>query len=992
MKKNNEINFEKSYKLLNSAQKKAVDFIEGPVMVVAGPGTGKTTLLSLRIANILKVSDASPENILALTFTNSGVTAMRRKLIEYIGDIAYRVNIFTFHSFADNLIKEFSFYFKNLENANVISDLDKVKILEEIITENNLTKLTSTHDLFSYLNQIAMAIDDIKKEGLSPEQFIKRIPAWEKEMFSSDDIYYKRKMGKHNPGDIKPSEEEKIKDKIEKAHEIARIFKLYQEKLGEKKLYDFNDMILNVLRELESNQNLKLDLQEKYQYLLVDEHQDTNDGQNRLIHLLTDSEHLNGHPNLFTVGDEKQSIYRFQGASEESFRHFSNIYKDILVINLTENYRSTQNILDSAYSLINNSIKETPRLNSHEAENEYIKIAQFSNYKFELLFLADEISKKIKNGIDPSEIAVIYRSNKQVTDLKNIFVQNKIPHTILSKDNLLEDKNISNIINIIKLINDPTNNNLLAKVLFVDFLEFDSYQIIKSIKDFDIFSRDKKCNLFEFLNDQKLSKYSIFASKIKKLKTLSANSNFSDFFKEFLREIGYLAYMLGSDDGQDQILKLDKLFDEIKKQIESGSGYSISDFVKFIDSYQKYNLNIRTDDPEIIGGVNLMTAHKSKGLEFGYVYIINCTRNNWEKSRGINKIALPIKDYKGDVDDERRLFYVAMTRAKKELTITSSLTDWEGKEKDRSQFITEIDELLIKNIPVSDFEKNNINKMSVFVSSSKEKKPILDQDYIKNLFLNNNLSVTALNNYIDCPNKYLFRSLIKIPSEYKPEFVFGDIIHDSLENFFKESSEAGKILSKKNLIDFYKKNIKKSSLTGKDYQKYLDRGTKALSEYFDKYKKSFIYNVSTEKKMYSDFVLNTKNSIILSGILDKVEYLDSKNSGKINIIDYKTGKAFSDKGDKKQKEDLKRQLVFYHLLLDGANDDKFIINKTYLDFIQKNSNDDFERYEIVVSDSDKNDLRDQISKMANEILSGDFLKMGCNKKNCEYCSLLKTLK
>ncbi|MEK7635231.1 MAG: ATP-dependent DNA helicase [Patescibacteria group bacterium] len=983
--------FEEKYKKLNAKQKEAVDTVEGPVMVVAGPGTGKTTILTLRIANILKRIDTQPENILTLTFTNSGVNAIRKNLLEYIGDSAYRINIFTFHAFAENIIKEFTFYFKELEFSKVISDLEKIEIIEEILKDGNFKEIVSKNDLFSSLSQIKKAIDTIKQEGLDPLEFKERILEWEKELLKDENLFYKKKFGKYNTGDVKPAEKEKLDKKIAKAKEIAEVFAQYQKQIQEKGFYDFSDMILNVLKELEKNENLKLDLQEQYQYLLIDEHQDTNDGQNRLIELLTDAEHLNGRPNLFTVGDEKQSIYRFQGASEKTFRHFNEIYKDIDIINLEDNYRSTQTILDSAHSLISYTLEDSPKLKSFNTKiDKKINFLEFSNYKFELLYLAEEIKNKIeKEKVSPEEIAIIYRSNRQVEEVKDVFSQKNIPFTIVSKEYLLEDININNLISILKVINNPKDNHNLAKSLLVNFLNIDSYLIADILEKFNKENRKEGKALFDFIAKRK--EFKNFTNKIKSLKTKSANTKFDGFFKEFLNEIGYIEHMLQSKDSRHQLIKIDKLFDEIKRQVQNKKGYSLNDFVKFIDAYQKYNLDIETNDPEVAQGVQLMTAHRSKGLEFEYVYIINATRKSWEKSRGFGEIALPIDNYKGDINDERRLFYVSMTRAKKGLSISSSLTDWEGKEQDKSKFITEISENTIENIATKEFEKKNIDDLALFIVHTDSKKSLFDKEYLKRLFFEKNLNVTALNNYLDCPIKYLFRNLIQLPSEYSESLLFGDLVHDSLEKFFEESKNNKKLSTKNTLAKLFKNFIDKSSFYGKEYERYLERGTEVLEEYYDQYHKDWTLDIENEKYISREFELENGDKINISGRLDKVEFLDSPMEGRINIIDYKTGKPFSDKSKKEDKENLKRQLVFYHILYENYADNKFSINKATLDFIEKNKKGEFELYTVEVSSSEIKEVKDEINKMVAEVTSGKFLDLGCNRKDCEYCALRKAM-
>ena len=763
--------FEEEYDKLNPAQKEAVDTIDGPVMVVAGPGTGKTKILTLRIANILTKTDTAPESILALTFTTSGVIAMREKLLEIIGDTAYRVNIFTFHAFCEHIIKEFPFYFEELEDGRVVTDLERVEIIESIIKKNKFEHLVSFHDEFSFLNKIVDGVLTIKKEGLSIEDFTKKLPIWKKDLLNSEDIYYKKDFGKFKKGQIKPAEEEKINKKIERAQELGEIFSLYQDELKNRGLYDFSDMILYVLEELSKNEDLKADVQEKYQYILVDEHQDTNEGQNNIIEFLTNALHLEGKPNIFTVGDEKQSIYRFQGASAETFSRFNNLYKDIKSIKLKENYRSTQNILDGAHSLIIKSkgLEESVSLHANANSNEKINVLEFSNYKFELLYLAEDIKSKIESGIKPSEIAVLYRANKNLSDIKTILDFYRIPYTIFSKDKVLDDPNIRNLINILKVVFNLNDDHNLGKIFFAKFLNFDAYDVIRILDKFKALRKEEKKHIFAIIEDNKtLDEIGVkntkdflnLAKVLKELKTESLNQNFPDFFKIFLEKINYIKYMIISSDSRIQLLKLDKLLDEIKSQNQRKKEYSLADFVYFVDSFVKYNLDIKSTDPEIIEGISLMTAHGSKGREFEYVYIINATRKSWESSRGGSGITLPIYQYDGDIEDERRLFYVAMTRAKKNLTISFSRTDNDGREHEESEFVKEIDASFKKEENKKIFEEKNINNLVSFMNSENKESSLFDSEYLKQLFFKRGLNVSALNNYLACPKRYLYKNLI----------------------------------------------------------------------------------------------------------------------------------------------------------------------------------------------------------------------------------------
>lgn len=985
-----DVAFQEAYTKLNTEQKRAVDSFEGPVMVVAGPGTGKTTILTLRIANILRKTDVGPENILALTFTNSGVHAMRKKLLSVIGDAAYRVHIFTFHSFAEHIIKEFPSYFPVLEYAKVITAIEKVQLLEEILKEGRFTHIVSSHDPLSSLLSVKRAIDDIKKDGLSPEDFRLRIPQWKEKMLSEESVYYKRKTGAYNVGDAKPAELEKIESRVAKAEEIADVFEMYQEKLGERNRYDFSDMVLTVLRELETNENLKLDVEEQYQYIHVDEHQDTNDGQNRLIELITDAEHLGGHPNVFTVGDEKQSIYRFQGASAEAFTRFKNIFRDVVVVTLTDNYRSTKSILESSHSLITHTMRDAAPLTPAMTADRPIEIYEFQNYTYELMYVAKEIKKLIEGGVSASEIAVIYRSNKHIDEVQQLFSAEHIPYTVHSKDAVLDDAHIANLITFAKVIHDPRDNHALGQSLFIDFLGIDPLVAVGTLAAFRNASKGEGVALIDVLADSPA--YQGYLQCIKSLKTRSQNTSFEVFFKELMQESGYLEHVLTLPDSRDHLQKAHTLTDEIKRQSDQNKHYSLGDFVAFVDAARAYGIDIESTHGMAEDGVQCMTAHKSKGLEFEYVFMVNTTRKAWEKNRGGPALALPIDNFKGELDDERRLFYVAMTRAKKHLFISSSKHDWEGVEHEPSQFISEIDDVYRTRVDTADLESALYSSSSQFLVHTTPERDVFDTAYLTKLFFERNLSVSALNNYIHCSLKYFFKNLILLPDVYTPFLVYGNAVHTALEEYFNASKDAKMVLDRDMLIAYFKKAMARSVLFDGEYERYTERGVIALGMYHDVYHEIWSTNLATELYIKRRYPLNDGDELTISGKLDKVEFLESEAGGNVRVIDYKTGKAYSEKKRKEQKADLERQVVFYHLLLDTYKDGAYRVVETVLDFVEKTKKGTFEQKTFAVQDTDKKRVNEEIEALAHDVKTGALLKKGCGKRGCEWCALYKRLR
>lgn len=353
-------NFKKALATLNENQLKAVNQIEGPVLVIAGPGTGKTQILAARIGKILLDTDAKPHNILCLTYTDAGAVAMRKRLFEFIGPEAYRVNIYTFHAFCNDIIQENLDYFGKLE-LDAISDLERMDLFRKLVDsfgkDHPLKRFRG--EVYYEIRRLQSLFSAMKREDWTPEFISQKIDEHlqsieEAEPGSEDykTYRYSRKSGNNNPGDWKP-DYAKLKENHEKLRAAANEFPNYQKLMRQMGRYDYDDMILWVLNAFKNDENFLLNYQERYQYVLVDEYQDTSGSQNELIHLLIsywDS------PNIFVVGDDDQSIFRFQGANVQNIQQYHSRYeKELYQVMLTDNYRSSQHILDTARVLIDHN-------------------------------------------------------------------------------------------------------------------------------------------------------------------------------------------------------------------------------------------------------------------------------------------------------------------------------------------------------------------------------------------------------------------------------------------------------------------------------------------------------------------------------------------------------------------------------------------------------------------------------------------------------------
>ncbi len=479
------MDFELLYKRLNNEQKQAVDAIEGPVMVIAGPGTGKTEILTLRIANILNKTQVDADNILALTFTESGAMSMKKRLISIIGNDAYRVNINTFHGFCNEIIQDYPEYFENIAGFKNIDEVKQIEILKQVLDSLQLEYLTTFNNNYFFLRDIKSAIDELKKEGVSYSELRKLAEQLKHDFENNEDNYNpKTKQIKIN---VKP-----YYKTIYKNIELSYIFEKYQELMAKSSYYDYSDMIVEVLNTLKKDNDLLLIIQEQYQYFLVDEYQDTNTSQNQVLELLCN---FHQNPNIFIVGDPKQAIFRFQGASIHNFAYFKSLYPTAIIIDLINNYRSSQLILDSAFFLIG---RDKQLKSAIDYENKKIQIYTLPNSNQEAYFVVKKIRELLSNNINANDIAVLYRNHKDSDILVDLLEKFQIPFSIKKKINIFNDLDIQKLLLIVDTIYNYGNDSFLFKCMHIDFLNINPIDIYKIVN----YCNQNHINGYDFLNSQ----------------------------------------------------------------------------------------------------------------------------------------------------------------------------------------------------------------------------------------------------------------------------------------------------------------------------------------------------------------------------------------------------------------------------------------------------------------------------------------------------------
>lgn len=988
--------FLNQYEKLNDRQKEAVDSIEGPVMVIAGPGTGKTTVLTLRIANILRKTDTPPDGILALTFTESAVASMRRKLVPLIGPAAYRVGIFTFHGFAEEIIRRYPESFPRILGGDVATEAEKLSIIENIIDENTFEYIKPFGSPYHYVRAILHTISDLKRDAVSPEDFEKVLEKEEKDILSKEDI--KHEKGKYK-GEMKTLYKSALKN-VNKNRELCRAYTLYEKALQERRLYDFDDMLLELIRAFEREPDLLQALQEEFLYFHADEHQDANNAQNKILELL--ASHFE-EANLFIVGDEKQAIYRFQGASLENFLYFRNKFPTAKLIYLDENYRSLQSILDASHALAESLPGDPslrPRLLSQSGkETGKIKVLNFKTERDETEGLADEIEEEIQNGVEPNEIAVLVRTNKEINQIGSSLINRGIPTNLFQDDDVLNDPDIKKLLLLLETITDPTNAKKIAESLFINFLGIDPIDAIKIIN----FAHSNKLSILEVIQNHnegtfrgKKDSVINFANCFSKWVTSARNKNALESFTQIVSESNFTKYLLSLPDSIQKMSLLSALYQEVSSRQAHNRDLVLSEFLQDLETLKEHGsrLTFATRLPKE-KSVSVMTAHKSKGMEWQRVIIPHAVDGVWGNKRTVADFRLPYPlgnaHQSGKEEDERRLFYVALTRAKSKVLISHSNLRSDGKEQVVSRFVEELPKDLIEKVEGSAVTDEDVMLSNLSSENSKER-TIWDKDYLRETFFDQGLNATALNNYLDCPWEYFFKNLIRIPNIPEKHQLYGTAIHAAL-GFITNAMRENRPIDFEDVTRAYLRCLERQPLSESDFKESKNKGIKILEKFWKERKEIWHKNAFSEFGINGVFVyLPSGERVTLRGRLDKLEILNDRD---VRVVDFKTGKPKSRNeiigATANSLGNEKRQLDFYRLLLELYENGKYEMVSGSILFTEPDEKGRIHEEEFEMSHTDREKIEREVIRVSEEIISFKFWDTKCHTRDCEYCSLKEML-
>ena len=1021
--------FSKLYQKLNPQQKLAVDTLEGPVMVIAGPGTGKTQILGARIGKILMETDTDPGNILCLTYTDAGAIAMRRRLLSFIGPDAYKVNIYTFHAFCNDIIQDNLSYFEKttLDPVSVLEQIEYLKLLIDSFPKNHpLKKFRS--DAYYEVQNLRSLFSTMKKEGWTPAFIGKKIDEYLADIPTRDKYIYKINGKGFKKGDKKQADLDEELTRMNKLRAAANEFEPFQQLMRSKSRYDFDDMINWVIKVFSENEQLLRRYQEKYLYLLVDEYQDTSGTQNQLVELLIN---FWDKPNVFVVGDDDQSIYRFQGASMDNMLDFEKKYKkDLLTVVLTNNYRSTQPILDVSKTLIDRNLE---RLINKIAglskdllsSNEHVRllthlpvIREYDTERTEMIDIVTQVEQLIAIGVLPGRIGIIYKENKYGEELLQYFKLKNLPVYSKRSVNLLKDPLINKILLIISyLVTEHeipfSGDEMLFEILHGEWFHIPAIEIANLTSE--VAQKQytpQKTSLRKWLNDksnqpvqdlfpQQLNAQLVTAGRIlESLISKVSNTTLQSLFECIYRETGILNEIMISPEKLEMLQILTAFFDFIKEETSRNPSMNLKQLVTHLELMDNEDISLPLIEVNgRVDSVNLLTVHGSKGLEFEYVFIAGCNAHYWEKKKKpASAFHYPdtlflSQEKEKDNEELRRLFYVALTRAERHLFISYNRFRNDGKDAEPSVFIEELRSgfELITEKPV--LSKQAITDFQVLLLQGEQAPEIerVELDFVNRLLDNFQMNVTALNNFLKCPLEFYYKNLLRIPSPKNENTEFGSAVHYALEQLFRNMQDNNNLFAGVSFFltsfDWYM-NRHRESFTKEQFARRMEYGHIVLPEYYNKYVHSWNKIVSIERTVRNVAV----QGVPLKGKLDKLEF----NGKLVNVVDYKTGnpeKAKPKLGRPSDKDpnggDYWRQAVFYKLLLDQQAQRDWQVVSAEFDFIEPDNKKNYRKEKLSISLEDTAIVTQQIRETWEKIQKHAFYT-GCGKKDCHWCRFVKT--
>ncbi len=913
---------------LTKSQKQAVEYNKGPLLIIAGAGTGKTTVLVEKIKHLIKISLAKPEEILALTFTDKAAREMEERIDKALPYGYFQMWVSTFHSFADRILREEAAHIGLSPAYKLQTQAQSVLYLRNNLFLFELKYFRPLGNPNKFIEGLIQHFSRLRDEDISPKEYLD----WAK-----------------NQKTLKDED----KTEHEKNLELAKAYQKFQDLKLKDNAMDFSDLIFYTLKLFRERKNILKKYKEQFKYVLVDEFQDTNIAQYELIKLLAPPSE---NPKLSVIGDDNQSIYKFRGASVSNILQFMDDYKTAQKVVLVENYRSNQKILDAAYQLIKHNDPDTLEARLGISKNLKSLTGKGDN-KSVNLYLTDRAEEEaelvvkeiihLKKQFQWHDFAILVRANNHANVFARTLSRLGVPYQFLGPGMLFKQPEVKDLIAYLKVLYDIADSPSLFRVLNMDIFNLDP----KDIARLTSFTRNTHLSLFEtieiylsffypelykkeFANfkkylfvireetKEKLYKlYKLITRSLSLLKKETAGQ----ILYYFLEDSGYLPKLMKykSEKEEKIALNISKFFDKLKTyevEQEDASVFAVVDYIQM--SMELGESPLASDiDWTNYDAVNILTVHAAKGLEFPVVFLVNLTSQRFptrERKEQIPipeqliKEILPVGNY--HLEEERRLFYVGLTRAKDKVYLTASYYYGEGKrERKISPFVVETqgEEIVLAK---KEEKKSEKNQLSIFDFKKIEEVIPKERPSIGRL---NTFSFSQIDTYRSCPLKYKYQYILRIPTPPSAAASFGQTIHQTLQKFYR-FYRFGESPDFKTMMELFQESWIPLGYTSKGYEtKMKKEGEKILEEFYKKYHNNKLRIIDLEKW----FKIKIDNDVFISGFMDRVDFL---NKNQLEIIDYKTGKQ-----PEKKKLENSLQLGMYAL----AASDKGLYNKRVGDIV-----------------------------------------------------------
>jgi DNA helicase-2/ATP-dependent DNA helicase PcrA len=960
---------------LNEEQKQAVRFGDGPLMIIAGAGTGKTTVVTERIKYLISSGKAKPQEILALTFTEKASREMEERVDRALPYGVTQTWISTFHAFCDRVLRAEAINVGIDPGYTLMTEAETILFFRKNIFKFDLTYFRPYGNPNKFIAGMLTHFNRIRDEDVTPTEYL----AWVKKRLGTRD---------------KRQDEEK--KEYEKCKELAEAFRTYEELKVKEGVCDYADLISHTLKIFRTRANILRRYQAQFKYVLVDEFQDTNFAQNELAVLLAGAK-----KNITVVGDDDQAIYRWRGAAVSNMIQFRKTFPKTKIIVLTKNYRSTKEILDRSYHAIQNNNPDRLEV----AENIDKKLESMRRIKGEPVALiysdrveneADEVAREIQRlaisnkeqatrnkrqekQYQWSDFAILVRANNHAEPFARALGRAGIPYQFLGPGRLFRQPEVKDLIAYLKVLYNFEDNVAMYRILTMDWMGLAA----RDVAAISNYARKYGVSLFEaceyltdsrlrgndtvrpFVSDETEKKVKLLVSMIHKHLGMIRKETAGQILYFFLEGSGLLKKLAKYESAKEEKIaaNVSKFFNKLKTYEVEHDDASVFAVVDWIDLSMNLGESPIASDMDWTenNAVNIMTVHSAKGLEFPVVFLVNLVSQRFPTIERREQIPIPdflIKEIlpKGDhhLEEERRLFYVGLTRARDALFLTASKYYGEGKrERKISPFI---EEALGEVSSITYHESSEDTKQLSFLDWAKKEKetskPI--RQHISYL------SYSQFSTFETCPLQYKYRYILRIPVPPSAALSFGDTIHRTMRAFYTLLKE-GKRPTREMLLRLLNDQWRSIGYGNKKYEtKMKAHGRELLSGYYKKAYDPKVVPTSLEEP----FKIKITPALILGGKIDRIDTLED---GTLEIIDYKTGTAPTSRDPAKDK-----QLTVYALSVPN----KKVIVSFYF----------FEDQKKVSATRTKEELekaKKDIATKAAEIERSDFApKPG---KWCDFC-------